>query len=128
MRKAWRSPVFLLLALSLSACGAAQNQHPANGPQRPHTTVEVTNNNWSDVVVYLVRSTNRIRLGMVTSMNTLSFRVPPMWVHAGSSLRLEARPIGAQNPYVTPSLQVSPGQRIELMVQNHMNISSVAVR
>jgi hypothetical protein len=128
MRKAWMSPLVVLLVLSLSACGAAKNSDSTNSPQRVPTTVEVTNHNWSDVVVYMVRNSSRVRLGLVTSMNTSSFRVPPVLLGTGASLQLEARPIGARDQFRSPSLQVLPGQKIELTVQNHMSISSVAIR
>jgi len=117
----------LLVALTASACGSAGNAAPADGPTRATTTIEVRNNNWMDMVVYVVRSGMRVRLGMVNSMNETRFRVPPNMLAAGSSVRLEAHPIGSNQSYVAPPVHVAPGQRIDFTIQNHLAISSISV-
>lgn len=117
----------LLLLLGSAACGSAAGHDPADAPRRAATTVEVQNNNWLDMVVYVVRSGARVRLGMVTSMSKESFRVPDSAMAPASSLHLEAHPIGSNQSFVAPPVQARPGQRIDLTIQNHLAISSVTV-
>lgn len=95
------------------------------GPEE--TTVRVENNNWDNMTVYVVRGSTRHRLGMVTSMNTEMFRIPPAFMSGTEAVRLVADPIGSPNTYVTPSVQVSPGEQIEFDIENHLAISSVSV-
>lgn len=91
------------------------------------TTVEVHNHNWSDMVVYAVRDNSRVRLGMVTSMNTRRFQLPTSFRVSASDLRLMANPIGSQDEYTTSPIQVNPGQRVELRLENMLSISNWAV-
>jgi predicted small lipoprotein YifL len=119
--------VVVALATSLTACGARGGGAPGSAPSAPPATVQVTNHNWADMVIYLVRSSTRVRLGTVTSMNTARFRIPNGMITSGSSIHLHADPIGSRDGYVTPALQVSPGRQVELRLQNHLAISSVSV-
>jgi hypothetical protein len=128
MRRACKAVVVLLLALSVNACGATHSASTADAPRRAPTTVQVTNNNWSDMVIYVIRSTMRVRLGMVNSMNTTTFQLPASVSGPTTTVRLEANPIGSPQPYLTPAVNVWPGQQIELTIQNHLAVSSVAVR
>lgn len=95
------------------------------GPER--TTVRVENNNWSNMTVYLLRGTTRYRLGMVTSMTSRVFRVPPSLMGGVSDVRLMVDPLGSHQTFTTPNIQVNPGEEIEFNVQNHLAISSVSV-
>lgn len=122
-----RAALVLALSLLLSACGSAAGPGVENTPGGERTTVRVTNNNWADMVVYVVRSSMRVRIGTVTSMNTQNLQIPSSAVRGGSSVRLQISPIGSREQFLTPPIQVSPGQRIDFQIQNHLAISSVAV-
>jgi hypothetical protein len=120
----------LASGLSLAACSA---NAPASGPRTLRaddgrsTVVKVENRSWSDVNVYAVQGGMRYRLGMVTSMNTASLRVP---VHAGQftqEMQLVAVPIASEESFVSPMVQVYQGQQVAFTIQNHLAISSVAV-
>jgi len=117
------------LVLFVSGC-AAGGQRPAalqaGGSDVP--VVEVTNNNWSDVVVYAVRETGpRVRLGMVTSMGTQVLRLPQGIVNTIGGIRLVASPIASSSQFQTEPMNVWPGQTIELRIENHLGISTVQV-
>jgi hypothetical protein len=117
------------IALTLTSACSAAGSAPASGPLPPEeaTTVEVANHNWSDMNVYAVRSGMRYRLGTVISMTTERFRLPPGAVSPGAELRLLVDPIGGTRTFNTAPIQVSPGQRIEFTIQNHLAISSYSV-
>jgi hypothetical protein len=129
MEVAMRALIPLLvpaLVLVLGACGVTQ-PGVRSAPSGSAATVQVNNHNWSDMVVYLVRSSMRIRLGTVTSMGSREFRLPNAVVEAGVDIHLQAEPIGSRERYRTPALQVRPGQQVELTLQNRLSISSVSV-
>ena len=117
-----------LMAFLLSAC--ASGSSPQSGPAPSigeSAMVRVSNNNWADMNVYMVRSGMRVRLGTVTTMGTRSFRVPKSLMNASGELRLVADPIGSQDVHVSQPVQVWPGQTVQFKIENHLAISSVAV-
>ncbi len=119
----------LLLALTTTACSIPGLSSKKKGPNRSAepVSVRVTNHNWMDVTVYALRAGSSYRLGNVTSMRASRFRLPSALGAYTGDLRLMADPIGSRDSFVTPSIQVSPGQTIDFTVENHLEISSVAV-
>lgn len=127
MRTAPAKLLVLLLALAVAGCGLVRQQESADAPDRPPTVLTVTNNNWADMVIYVVRSTMRTRLGTVTSMNTEDFEIPASMIGPAATLQLQALPIGSHRRHVTPPIYVGPGQQINYTIQNQLSISSVTV-
>jgi hypothetical protein len=115
-------------ALALTgACAPAGAMDGTSPSALPAAVVRVENRNWLDMNVYVVQGSSRIRLGMVTSMNTQTFRVPGMMLRNPTALRLLADPIGGRNGYVSHELMVRPGEQVAMMVHNAVAMSSVAV-
>jgi hypothetical protein len=119
----------LAIAATTGACApAASGFDNAPGPQGgPAATVEVENNNWADMTVYVLRGGSRVRLGMVTSMGKSVFRIPASLLNTSGDVRLLADPVGSRDTYTTPIIQVNPGERIEFNIENHVAISNVSV-
>jgi hypothetical protein len=116
------------VALSTVACATGGPGRAGGGLRGEESAqVEVKNNNWANIAVYLVRSGMRTRLGMVTSMKTEIFRIPRALLGGTEDVRLVADPIGSSEVYTTPAVQVWPGQTVALTLENHLAISSVAV-
>ena len=92
----------------------------------PITIARVTNNNWLDVGLYAVRGGSRERLGIVRSFETQAFELPPHFLVA-SGLQLYVDLIGSRQSYQTDRIQVSPGQLIELVVQERLAQSHYSV-
>ena len=90
-------------------------------------TVKVTNNNWNNMDVYMVRGGSRYRLGTVTSMSTEVFRVPQTLVGNTGGVQLLADPIGSSVTYLSPTIFVNAGETIRFDVQNQLSISSVSI-
>jgi hypothetical protein len=103
----------------------APGMYPGESDAPPR--VRVTNNNWSNMTVYAVRGTSRIRLGMVTSMATQVFRLPDAVAAGAGGVRLLADPIGGTEQFLTPAVQVSRGDEVKLEIHNQLQISSVSV-
>jgi hypothetical protein len=91
------------------------------------TMVRVRNYNWADITVYAVRNGTRVRLGTVTSMREEVFTIPRAIASGASDLRLLADPIGSSRTYWTDALVVSPGQTVDLTLENNIDLSSYAI-
>jgi len=117
------------VGLLVGGC-ASGLEKPADRPgaNGAAATVEVTNHNWQDVVVYAVHPSQRVRLGFVVSMATAQLRIPATAVSGDGMLRLVADPIGSNRPFKTERIMVDPGARIELNVENSLALSTYAVR
>ncbi|HEX2190255.1 MAG TPA: hypothetical protein VHG51_15210 [Longimicrobiaceae bacterium] len=130
-----RTSAFAVLAVMLTAGACAPATSAGTGelipgelyPTRESPVVRVTNNNWSTMTLYAVRGTSRFRLGMVNSMGSAVFRLPPSLAAGASGLRLLADPLGGSGSYLTPALQVNPGEEVRLDLQNHLPISSYSI-
>lgn len=122
--------LFMLAGIALVAPGCSSSARPTNGPL-PHdaqTTVQVSNQNWSDMVVYALSNGLRVRLGTVTSMSARRLAVPRHLLTGSGEFRLAVDPIGSPQGFITQPMQVYPGSRIEFVIQNNLPISSYSVR
>ncbi|HUE96219.1 MAG TPA: hypothetical protein VMN39_06145 [Longimicrobiaceae bacterium] len=129
-----RMELIAIAATAWMAAGCASTGSPVMTsnteplpPQVEATTVLVHNHNWSDIVVYAVRGNSRHRLGMVTSMNKQTFTLPRGFDVMASGIQLMASPIASRGGYMTGPIQVNPGQRVELRLENVLSISNWAV-
>jgi hypothetical protein len=126
MSRSTRIASTAVLAITLSACASGGSQR-APAPAMAPTRIEVTNHNWADMRVYVVRSGTRFRLGTVSSMGTQIFQLPRTLSVSTSGLQLIADPIGSREMYMTQTLNIAPGQLVRFKVENHLAISSVSV-
>lgn len=104
---------------STSADGAPQLRSPA--------TLVVKNNNFSDMVVYAVRSGDPIRLGMVTATSSGTFPLEPGLISSGS-VHIFATPIGGNGRADSGSVLLSGGQTMTFTIQQNLAASSVLVQ
>ncbi len=129
----WRRTSGMAMAAAIAAGAAActtagTTGRPANAlAGEIEATVEVTNNNWSDMVVYAQRNGSRMRLGTVTSMTTSSFDLPVAFVAGSGELFFVVDPIGSDRTYRSPAVMVGRGQRVEFLLENNLALSSLSV-
>ncbi|MFL5384863.1 MAG: hypothetical protein ACJ8GN_20270 [Longimicrobiaceae bacterium] len=119
LRRRWMAGAALLLV----ACA------PRPGDPRPTPPVEVrvTNNNRSDVNLYVLRGGTRTRLGTVVAGNTqvLSIRhLPAMGVQ---QLGFEVQRIGAEGIFSLPRVAVVPGQSVRIRIEDLITTSEISV-
>ena len=111
--------------------GCASNQRAADSGMwgaTPAPTVTVRNDNWLDVVVYLVRGATRFRIGTVRGSSTETFRLTPHEsLGGGTPVRIKADPIGSNRGYVTDPVVLGPGQRLELNVASTISVSTFSI-
>ncbi len=60
--------------------------------QSPPVTLLIENRNWADITIYAIRGGTRVRLGTVTSMNSITFVIPAEVTSGSESIRLLADP------------------------------------
>jgi hypothetical protein len=126
-RTAWAlfPPVLVLLLLSGCASHRGGTQPTAATLNTP-IDLEVESHNWSDIVIYLVRGTQRQRLGMVTALGNTVFTFPYRRLGNGGDARLSAHAIGGGG-YTSESLLVQPGQTIKWTLESDLARSSLSV-
>lgn len=127
---AWvRQNLLTLAAMTVIASGCATGNTTLNDVGIDGATVvRVTNNNWSDMTIYLVRDGTRHRLGSVTSQGTHIFAIPTHLVTTTGSLHLMADPIGSARTFVSSPILLSPGQTAEWQLENSLALSSIWIR
>jgi hypothetical protein len=112
-----------LVALS-AACGASRSSPASPAPKpatasaetaepgRGKTRVEIDNQNFSDMNIYLVDQGNRVLLGSASGFSKTTLLIPGGAARSSWHVRLLADPIGGASPIRTPSLIVAPGQNV----------------
>ena len=119
--------VAVATAAALGACAPANEQAGLGAPES-QTTLLVENQNWSEMVIYVVRGASRSRLGSVSSMHSAKFRITDAVAGGGyGEVRIMADPIGSNRTWTSPVINIVPGSQVELRVQNNIQISSFSV-
>ena len=108
-------PRILLVVLSLAVAACASGRGRERIAPR-ETAVEVNNQAWLDMNVYVVDGARRVRLGTATSLRTVTFRIPDSVVGLGRSLRFQADPVGSNAVSNSFEIHVSPGQTVRLTI------------
>lgn len=119
------------LCASLVAGASACVSHTAHrGESRPFdapVTLTVTNDHWTDMVLYTVRGGTRLRLGTVRSMETRRFRIEHDRMEPGNSVRLLADELGSDDVFLTNGIVVNPGDNVALHLTQNLRFSSYAI-
>ena len=84
---------------------------------RAEVALNVDNQNFLDMNVYLVRGGQRIRLGTVPGLSSRTIMLRPEYVGYGADLQFELHPIGGQGNPITESIYVHPVDVISLRIQ-----------
>lgn len=125
------------LALALLAClGCAEGRSLPDfggGARRPGPeaiTVDVANDNYHDVVVYVEGGAGWQRLGTVTGLCRVELQVTGAFQSAASSYAIRVHAIGTSDSedYYSGTLFADPGDLIELTVASVLSLSSWTVR
>jgi hypothetical protein len=107
-----RAGLIALLGLS-SACGASRST-TASGPEPSSKviSVQIDNQNFSDMNIYVVNGGQRWLLGWAGGLAKTTLTIPSGTAGSDGRVRLVAAPIGGARPIATPTLVVSRGQSI----------------
>jgi hypothetical protein len=80
--------------------------------------VRVENRAWLDMNVYVLRGSQRVRLGNVTANSTRVLRIPQSLVFGATPLRFLADPIGSRRTPISHEIVVRPGDEVTLYIPN----------
>jgi hypothetical protein len=123
--------VMVALASALEGCRLAPRAHPLPSALADTTgqvvELEVTNHNWSDVVVYLNHGSLRTRLGTVQTARSTVLRFPMSYAYA-RAISLVAAPIGSPSSFESERFVLQPGQHAYWTVENTLARSSLMIR
>lgn len=96
---------------------------------RPRTvSLEVRNQHFNEVVVYLMPDGVRQRLGTVTGVSTQMFDLPTPVAERPGGLRFMVSPIGSRETYRTETIVPSPGDIIVLTATSRLRMSHWHIR
>lgn len=110
-RSRFRVPLLAVLLVLLASCASMGSRESS---REARSTVQVENRSFSDVVVYALRSSQRIRLGLVPAVSTRTFTVPRSLV--GGPVRFQADPIGSNRRSVSHEISVRAGDEVQMVV------------
>ena len=108
----------LTLSLLLVVVGACAGRGGGAGnvdPNQP-TVVQVDNQGFSDMTVYAVRNSQRVRLGIATGNSKTNFTLPSSVSGGLASLRFIADPIGGRRNSISQEITIAPGDTVVLTI------------
>lgn len=103
----------LILLASVAACASSGNQPETGGVE---TTVQIENQNFLDMTVYVYEGGQRVRLGTVPGVSSRTFPIPERILFGISALRFEADPVGSQQTSFSDEIAISPGESLRLVI------------
>ena len=106
----------LIVAACAVVAACASTGTNSQTPKDERATVLVDNQGFVDMTIYVLRGSQRVRLGLATGLAKSRFTLPRGFVFAGTSLRFVADPIGGRRSPVSEEITVSEGEEIELRI------------
>lgn len=105
-----------LLALVVGGCSSMHKRGDVAAADVPRTTIRVENRSFNDVTIYVVRSSQRIRLGSVSGASTQTLPIPSNVIFGPTSLRFIAAPLASNQREITQEITVAPGDQVEMII------------
>ncbi|HYN81450.1 MAG TPA: hypothetical protein VES88_08110 [Gemmatimonadaceae bacterium] len=105
--------LFVVAAVGLLA-GCTSLRVPID-PSAP-TTIRVENQATLDMNIYVIRGSERIRLGTANGLNTSVFTIPRHVIFGATPLRFLADPIGSNRLPVSDEIVVTAGDQVTLRI------------
>jgi hypothetical protein len=112
MRYTRRAFLAAAAVIALSACASAKTN---SNPQEP-TILNVDNRAVLDMTVYVLRSSQRIRLGTANGLSTTRLTIPSSLVFGATTLRFMADPIGSNRVPISDDITVLPGDEVTMII------------
>jgi len=126
-----RGRVLPALLVAAGCLLAACHSRPGPGASEPADAdgvpLQISNHNWSDVVIYVVQDGFQSRLGVAAAATATSFTLPRRMLGQAGELQLFGRPIGAKGSASTETVIVQPGQWVEWTLEDDLSRSAIGV-
>jgi hypothetical protein len=109
----WYARAGLIVLLGLSSACAASHSAPTSSPEplASEIPVQIDNQNFSDMEIYVVKSGQRLLIGQAGGLAKTTLTIKNA-TRGDGRIRLLAEPVGAVRRISTPLLVVPQGQRI----------------
>ena len=90
----------------------------SRGPKQVQepTTIRVDNQSYTDMTIYLVRGSQRMRLGTAGGLKQTTLTIPATVVFGSTPLRFIADPIGSGRGPVSDEITVRAGDQVSLII------------
>ena len=102
---------------ALVACAGARSSGPAESLRGHGAVVEVRNDDFNDVVIYLIRGGTPVTLGVVPGFSRRAFPIHEGLVGGGSSVSLGSGLRGEPIRRVTTPFELGPGRIASWLVR-----------
>jgi hypothetical protein len=89
--------------------------------------LEVANNNWSDVIIYMLHDGVRTRFIAVTAARSASAPIPTRYVSSNGTVQILVHRIGGNDEYVSPVVSVRMSRTVALTLESNLARSSLGV-
>jgi hypothetical protein len=99
-----------------TATGCAGRSREAAPDPTDSAAVQVQNQGFSDMVVYAISGSQRIRLGLATGNSTHTFTIPRHLIRGAGGIRFLADPVGGNRTPVSEEMTVNPGDIVTLTI------------
>ena len=103
-----------VVAGTLGACSKRAPDQPV--PVNTQTVLVVENDNFSDMRIYVIRGSQRTRLGTAIGKSKGSFTIPSSVAFGITSLRFEAVPIGGRVATFSEEITVTQGDTLTIQI------------
>ncbi|SRR6266566_3579602 len=123
--------IFVCATFLLAGCRPHRPAQPTLTSDEPvpadDLVLQVNNNNWSDVVIYLLHDGRRNRFLVVTAARSASVTLPARYVSSNGTVQIVVHRIGGTDEYVSPAVSVRLGHTVALTLESNLVRSSVGV-
>jgi hypothetical protein len=107
----------LIVGLVVALAGCRTGRPPGKTDEGPvRTTIEVQNQGFNDMTIYVLVSGARTRLGFAPGNQTTVLTIPSYLVGSTTFMRFVADPIGGNRTPVTEEVDVSPGDELVMII------------
>jgi hypothetical protein len=117
----WITAFCLCLGIaSIAASCRTGGARKASGEADRVTTIEVDNQGFNDMTIYVINGGARTRLGIAPGNRKTTLTIPGYLVSTTTFMRFFADPIGGNRTPVTEEIDVSPGDQLVMIINPGM--------
>jgi hypothetical protein len=107
----------LILVLAIASIGCRTGKASRNTDEGPlRTTIDVQNQDFNDMTVYVIVNGARTRLGTAPGNKTTVLTIPEYLLFGTTFVRFVCDPIGGTRTPVTEEIDVSPGDQLVMII------------
>lgn len=99
------------------AVGCATVGRGAPVAEQEPTTIEIDNQGFLDANIFVLRGSQRVRLGTAPGASRRVFTIPSQLIFGATPLRFLAEPIGSRAAPISHEIVVHPGDELRLVLR-----------